>query len=244
MKERRAADFFAERVAEYDSLIGRGHPRYREMLDQLTGMLPEVAEDVLELGCGTGSLTMMLASRYPESRLKIVDGAEEMVDLTRVRLKEVHPETASRARFVASTFEDLALGEAAYDLVASNMALHHIVDKQPFYDSIRAALRPGGSFVLGDELVVNDPERQERYWQWWLQFARRDGGLNETEIAEIIEHMEAFDRYETLPRQLEMLSNAGFRDVDCVWRFLNYGVFVGTRPAQDAGKDAYSERRA
>lgn len=231
MKEARAADFFAERVAEYDSLIGRGHPCYREMLDQLSGMLPEAAEDVLELGCGTGSLTMMLANRYPASRLTVVDGAAEMVDLTRARLVDVHPETASTARFVASAFEDLGLDEAAYDLVTSNMALHHIVDKQPFYESIRDALRPGGSFVLGDELVVNDAERQDRYWQWWLEFARRDGGLIETEIAEIIEHMEAFDRYETLPRQLEMLTNAGFTDVDCVWRFLNYGVFVGTRLA-------------
>lgn len=229
MEKATAADFFAARVAEYDSLIGRGHPCYQEMLDQVGGMLPESAEEVLELGCGTGSLTMILASRYPASRLTIVDGAAEMVELTGARLMDAHPDVAAGARFVASTFEDLRLADATYDLVASNMSLHHIVDKQPFYSSIRAALRPGGSFVLGDELVVNDAEKQERYWQWWLEFARRPGGLTEREIDEITEHMDAFDRYETLPRQLEMLTSAGFEGVDCVWRFLNYGVFVATR---------------
>lgn len=229
MKEARAADFFAQRVAEYDSLIARGHPCYREMLEQVSGMLPVAADEVLELGCGTGSLTMMLADRYASSRLTIVDGAAEMVELTQARLLDTHAGVASRAKFVASAFEDLALDDAGYDLVASNMALHHIVDKQPFYHAIRRSLKPGGTFVLGDELVVNDAERQERYWQWWLEFARRDGGLSEREIEEITEHMNAFDRYETLPRQLEMLTNAGFADVDCVWRFLNYGVFVGTR---------------
>lgn len=38
--------------------------------------------------------------------------------------------------------------------------------------------------------------------------------------------MEQFDHYETLPRQLELLSDAGFTQVDCTWRYLNYGVFV------------------
>jgi hypothetical protein len=85
--------------------------------------------------------------------------------------------------------------------------------------------------VFADEMVVNDPEIQQRYWDWWLDFARRPGGLSEAEIAECIEHMNAFDRYETLPRQLEMLTNGGLEDVDCVWRFLNYGVFTGTRAA-------------
>ena len=38
--------------------------------------------------------------------------------------------------------------------------------------------------------------------------------------------MNVFDHYETLPAQLELLRTAGFREVDCVWRNGNYGIFV------------------
>lgn len=224
-----AADFFAARVAEYDSFMLRGCPRYTEMLRALRDVLPDEATDVLELGCGTGSLTMLLAERYPAARLMVVDGAKEMVTVAERRLTEAHPEVATRGTFVASTFEELRLESGAFDLVASSMALHHIVEKQPFYASLREALRPGGRLAFADELLANDPVVQQRYWDWWLDFARRPGGLTEKEISDCIEHMEAFDRYETLPRQLEMLRGAGFEDVDCVWRFLNYGVFVGKR---------------
>lgn len=229
MEEARASDFFAERAAAYDSFIARGCPRYHEMLEELRDALPETASNILELGCGTGSLTMLVAERYPDARMTVVDGAEEMVDVTRARLREAHAAVAGEAAFVTSAFEEMALKEGAYDLITSNLALHHVADKQPFYTSLANALVSGGKLVFADELVVSDPEVQQRCWDWWLDFARRPGGLTETEIAECIEHMEAFDRYETLPRQLEMLTYAGLEGVDCVWRFLNYGVFTGTR---------------
>jgi tRNA (cmo5U34)-methyltransferase len=199
------------------------------MLETLRDALPETAEEILELGCGTGSLTVLVAERYPGSRIMVVDGAAEMVEVTRARLRETHAAAGERARFVTSAFEEIVLEDETYDLITSSLSLHHVADKQPFYARLAEALVPGGKLVFADEMVVNDPEMQQRYWDWWLDFARRPGGLSEAEIEECIEHMNAFDRYETLPRQLEMLTNAGLNDVDCVWRFLNYGVFTGTR---------------
>lgn len=231
MNEARASDFFGERVAAYDSFIARGCPRYDEMLETLRDALPETAENILELGCGTGSLTVLVAERYPGSRITAVDGAAEMVDVTRARLRETHAAAAERAMFVTSAFEEMVLEDGTYDLITSSMSLHHVADKQPFYTRLAGALVDGGKLVFADEMVVNDPEVQQRYWEWWLDFARRPGGLTEAEVTECIEHMEAFDRYETLPRQMEMLTNAGLSDVDCAWRFLNYGVFTGTRSA-------------
>lgn len=229
MSETTAADFFAARVAEYDSFITRGCPRYGEMLDELSAVLPVEASDVLELGCGTGSLTVRLAERYPDARLVVVDGAAGMVDVTRMRVTEGQPAVAVRSAFIATTFEEMTVEPESFDLVTSSMALHHIADKQPFYASLREALRRGGRLAFADELVVNDPVVQQRYWDWWLEFARRPGSLSDAEIEDCIEHMNQFDRYETLPRQLEKLSLAGFEGVDCVWRFLNYGVFVAAR---------------
>ena len=201
------------------------------MLGELCGVLPPDARSILELGCGTGALTLLIAERYQAGHLTIVDGAGEMTEIARARLRRAHPTSADNATFITSSFEELRLQRAAYDLITSSMALHHVFDKLPFYASLRAALRPGGRLMFADELVVTDAEIQERYWQWWLEFARSPGHLTEAEIEDCIGHMNAYDRYETLPRQLELLTNAGFAEVDCVWRFLNYGVFVARSPA-------------
>ena len=50
--------------------------------------------------------------------------------------------------------------------------------------------------------------------------------MTEHEIAEITSHIEEADHYETLPDQLTLLESAGFLAVDCIWRYLNYAVFV------------------
>jgi tRNA (cmo5U34)-methyltransferase len=101
-----------------------------------------------------------------------------------------------------------------------------VIDKEPFYRKLRAALADGGAFAFADELVGAMPDIQRRSWDRWLEFANAPDNLSKSEITDIIEHMEAFDHYETLPRQMELLGSAGFENVDCVWRYLNYAVFV------------------
>ncbi len=224
-----ASDFFEARVREYDSLARRGLPRRDEMLAELVRTLPDAAVDVLELGCGTGALTLRLAARYSAASLTVVDAAPGMIGLARERLRAAHSAVAEQACFVTSTFEELALPDASFDCVTSSMSLHHVIDKAPLYRRLRSALREGGAFVFADELTGAVPHVQQLHWQRWIEFARLPRHLEEREIAEIIEHMTAWDHYETLPRQLELLAEAEFQEVDCAWRRWNYGIFVAVR---------------
>jgi ubiquinone/menaquinone biosynthesis C-methylase UbiE len=175
---------------------------------------------VLELGCGTGTLTALLAERYPEARLTAIDASPEMIQIARGRLPD------DRVSFEVSLFEELSLPERSFDLIASNMSLHHIREKGPFYRRLHDAIRARGHLILGDELTGALPRIAELNWNAWLEFARSDGRLSDEEIAGTIEHEKEFDHYETLPDQIDMLRAAGFEPVDCVWRYLIYGVFV------------------
>jgi tRNA (cmo5U34)-methyltransferase len=221
-----AGSYFNTIVDEYDSRMLRGLPQYEEMLAELTRSLPAAASEVLELGCGTGALTMRIVERFPNANLMLVDAAPAMLKLAEGRLTSASPATASRARFIESTFERLDLEERRWDCIAASMSLHHLVDKQPFYRKLRLALREGGVLAFADELCGAIAYTQELHWNDWLAFARLPDHLTEQEIDEIVRHMNVLDHYETLPRQLELLSAAGFREVDCVWRSLNYGIFV------------------
>ena len=219
------SEYFRDYAQKYDSFTLRAMPRYEEMLGEIVRCLPDQANDVLELGCGTGSLTTLLARHYPGSAISAIDASAEMIELARDRLGSsgiFHDDV----EFMESMFEELELNEGAYDLIASNMSLHHIVDKGPFYRRLHESLRPGAMLVLGDELAGALPRIQKLNWDSWLRFARDSGGLTDSEVEEIVRHEREFDHYETLPRQIELLQESGFGAVDCVWRYLNYAVFV------------------
>lgn len=221
-----AGEFFGAIAERYDSLARRGMPRREEMLGALMDVLPDGAEEVLELGCGTGALTVRISARYPEAKLLALDGAPEMVALAQERLGQAAIQRSTEVTFEVQRFEENELPRQSYDLIASNMSLHHVEDKGPFYARLRDALKPGGLLTFGDELKGAIPHVEELYWKGWLEFARRPDHLTEREISEIIRHVEEADYYETLPDQLTLLKSAGFVDVDCIWRYLNYAVFV------------------
>jgi len=218
--------YFESTAREYDDRALRGMPRYEEMLQQVVWALPESADTVLELGCGTGALTRFVAARYPTARIRAIDASGQMIEVAKERLIRLGLLPSDRIEFRVSLFEELPLPPASFDLITSNMSLHHIVDKGPFYARVRTALKAKGIFVFGDELQGATPEIEQRHYDAWLDFAGQPGHLTQSEIDGIVRHMEQFDHYETLPRQLELLADAGFSAVDCPWRYLNYGVFV------------------
>jgi len=218
-------DYFRDIAASYDSLVLRAVPRYEEMVDELVRCLPETATSVLELGCGTGRLTALLLTHYSSAQITAVDAAPEMIDVAGEQVSR-GSSAASRVEFVVSTFEEFSAPNGAYDLVTSNLSLHHIVEKAPFYSKLRKMIALGGLFVLGDELKAEAPRIDALNRGAWMEFSRQPGHLTEEELSEILRHDAEFDHYETLGEQVRMLEAAGFDPVDCVWRWRNYAAFV------------------
>lgn len=221
----RPDEYFREIASKYDSMVLLAVPRYEEMLAELVRCLPEKASSVLELGCGTGRLTALLAAKYPDAGITAVDAAPEMIVAARERVSHGN-EAAGRVEFAVSTFEEFGAPDGSYDVVVSNLSLHHIVEKAPYYARLRKMLAPDGFLALGDELTAETPRIDALNRGDWEAFARQPGHLTEDELAEVLRHDAEFDHYETLREQIRMLSAAGFEPVDCVWRWRNYAVFL------------------
>jgi tRNA (cmo5U34)-methyltransferase len=213
-----ASDYFGSMVASYDSLIRRAVPGYEEITACLVRHLPASAARVLELGCGTGNLSLALAARYPEAELTLVDASPEMVELARARLATLAPGSEERGRFVVARFEELRLPARAFDLVTSSFSLHHVLDKGAFFRSIGTLLRPGGTLRFADQLRGGSEGDQATFWRDWLAFCRRPGRCTEEEIRGLLDHAERHDHYVSLAEHFRLLDAAGFASVDCVWR--------------------------
>ncbi len=99
---------------------------------------------VLEMGCGTGQLSLFLASAD-----RVVVGA----DLTRASL-ELAEGAAQRlgvagVRFVETDLRAPGLKRAAFDVVICSGVLHHTPDPRASFASLAALVRPGGVLVVG-----------------------------------------------------------------------------------------------
>ncbi|HSU12694.1 class I SAM-dependent methyltransferase [Longimicrobium sp.] len=219
-----ASTYFGSMIEGYDSLIRRCVPRYEEMTERLVEYLPAEAKHVLELGCGTGNLSLRLAARYPDAAITFVDASPEMVELTRARVAAAHPEAAERGRFVVSRFEELAVEPESFDLATSAISLHHVVEKSALFKVIRRMLAPGGTLRFADQMWGATEGNAALNWQRWLEFCRLPGNCTEEEIGSLVAHARAHDHYEPVAAHLRMLESAGFAGVDCVWRNWMWGI--------------------
>ena len=101
---------------------------------------------MLEVGCGTGKLTVELAARGP--RIDAVDPGENLVAVARRRLAGGEP-----VRFHLGRFEEVELRPESYDLVVSASAFHWI---DPGLGWARAAelLRPGATIAVIQPIAI------------------------------------------------------------------------------------------
>jgi trans-aconitate 2-methyltransferase len=97
-------------------------------------------ETVLDAGCGTGRVTLMLLERLPGGHVIAVDQAESMVEHARQALP---PE---RSTVLRADLVELELDEAV-DAVFSNAVFHWVPDHDRLFERLHAALRPGGQLV-------------------------------------------------------------------------------------------------
>ncbi len=223
-----ASGYFGSMAESYDSLIHRAVPRYDEMTARLLDYLPGITQRVLELGCGTGNLSLRLAESLPLAALTLVDGSQEMIALVRSRIERSGSAASERITYVQSRFEELEFPPRSFDLVVSSISLHHVQDKARLYARIRSFMSAGGRFCFADQ-IRGDPESNHRLnWERWLEFCREPGNCTSEEIDSLLQHAAAHDHYTTLAEHTALLAKAGFSDIDCVWRNWMWGIVTAT----------------
>ncbi len=138
MFDRNARCLFDQAAAAYDE-ARPGYPP--ELIDQLVeaAQFPAGAR-ILEIGCGTGQITVPLAERGYE-----IVAVELGVNLARIAARNLS--SFPHARVVHSLFEEWAPGEPLFDLVLSAQAFHWI-DPDIGYPKIRRLLADHGYLAV------------------------------------------------------------------------------------------------
>lgn len=182
----------------------------------------EVAR-VLDLGAGTGLLAARLRAAFPAAELTLLDGAGRMLELARERLGE------DGVRYLEGDMAG-ALPAGPWDAVVSSLAVHHLsdADKRALNRRVLAGLRPGGVFVNAEQVAAPTPWLAGVYARWHEARARA-AGTGDAEWEATLERM-SYDRCAPVAAQLGWLREAGFADVDCLFKRYHFAVLFARRP--------------
>lgn len=139
-------------------------------------------DNVLDLGCGSGSLTKLIAEHVaPGGRVLGIDPDESCIDIAK---EKYH---TSNVKYQVAGSDDMPGNE--YDLIYSNYVLHWIENKVAFYDSAQKKLNKGGrlAFVSFSTITKDMVDKalgwaDENFKQDWLSCLN---GVNEEDVKEI-----------------------------------------------------------
>ncbi|MGC4957328.1 class I SAM-dependent methyltransferase [Actinomadura citrea] len=130
---------WADNAPRYDAMMGGFN---RPLLDRAA--IGE-NETVLDVGCGTGQLTLLAARRTVRAQAVGVDISEPM--LTRARADAAEQGIAN-ARFDQADAEVHPFEESGFDVVVSRGGVMFFSDPTAAFANIARALRPGGRMVF------------------------------------------------------------------------------------------------
>ena len=214
----------------YDRWVRNAIPCYDELFSTAIELIPfpdGAPLRVLDLGAGTGLLAERVLRRYAEAHFVLYDVSPEMLEIAKTRFRRL----AERFEFRLEDFLRIS-GEACFELVISSLAIHHLSDpdKRTLFGLIHRALIPGGVFINVDQIKAPTEPLRRLYWDSWLERVRATDA-EEPEIQEAIQRRTRHDQDASLPDQLSWMAQAGFSDVDCIYKIYFLGVLIGTKPA-------------
>ena len=220
---KKAFDGFAQ---EYDAQREFVIPELRQFYGTAVWAAESVQHSpaILDIGAGTGLLSAFLLKKFPDAGITLMDFSENMLDVARQRFagnKNIH--------YVVSDYSHSDLG-GPYDIICSALSIHHLApeEKQQLFKTIFTALIPGGMFVNADQADGETLYFRDRYLEYWNEFLQA-GPLNDQEHAEILKRRNNLDKNDKLSLQLQWLRDAGFLDVDVVYKNLTFIVTVARK---------------
>jgi tRNA (cmo5U34)-methyltransferase len=224
----RVKEHFEAEADSFDKIIIQLIPYYQQMVGALVLSIPFPKSEpirVLDLGCGTGTITSSIKNEFPNAKITCLDIAANMIRVAQSKLsqyRDVHYHTGD--------FNDYQFDQT-FEVIVSSLALHHLPDdaaKVRVYRKIFGSLTTGGVFYNADAVLGSNDFLQANNMQKWQEYMNRTVPMAEIENQWMVTYREE-DRPARLMSHLEWLREVGFKDVDVVWKYYNFAVYGGVK---------------
>ena len=210
--ESRPVDYFRD----YDRHVRCWIPAYTHLVQQTGDIVSRLLLhrllagagrlSVLEIGCGTGALTEVLArwllhidAPHREAaeagvvdRLVALDPALPMLEAAEARMEAAFRRTPPFLAFTSGRLPDFvpaSVERARFDVLCGSLVLHDLLegaDQGAMVDvlaRLASRLRPGGSLVFADIFPDEDDEVRERQLEEWTSWMTDVAGIAPATVA-------------------------------------------------------------
>ena len=144
----------ADEVEAYASAAAQSYLQAidRSFVEHLERLLPDgAAGRALDLGCGPGQITIMMAQRWPGLRFTGLDAAPTMLQQARTDAAKAGVQVEFDVFRIGPQGDGaLPYEDAGFDLVTCNSTLHHLAEPRQALDELARVARPGAAVLLRD----------------------------------------------------------------------------------------------
>lgn len=177
----------------------------------LLEFVPQEVERILDLGTGDGRLLALLRIDRRDAEGVALDFSPTMVAAARERFRG-----DEKVQVIEHNLDEPLPDLGRFDAIVSSFAIHHCTDerKRALYTEIYKALSTGGIFCNLEHVAPATTKLHERFLR----------ALGVTEAEE-----DPSNKLVGVDTQLQWLSEIGFEDVDCHWKWLELALFGGTK---------------
>jgi len=235
--DRMQARYLIARRARFDTIV------------RVVGAVRPAPERVLDLGCGTGSLSEAILEEFPGCMLVGVDVDQSLLALAANRLGRF----GKRVSLICADLRTESWMPSAgggFDAAISATALHWLSSENLalLYRRLAKVLKPGGLFINADHVASDCPAVQEAWQQdkarrltvedhgnadtwpeFWQAYAAALGVEEKSIGSWTIKNWEAVEDGMPMAWHFDRLRESGFTDVDCFWRCYGDAIYGGVK---------------
>lgn len=208
-------------------------PLVLDLITQSAAAATPDARAVLDVGCGAGNYTLKLLQHLPGLDCALLDLSRPMLDRAAERVSAATP---GRVETMQGDIRDVDLGTARFDVILAAAVLHHLRTDDEWravFGKFHRALRPGGSLWVSDFVNHAIPGVQDVMWRRFGEYLTAFKG------DAYRDHVFAYIEEEDSPRpvtfQLDLLRDAGFRQIDVLHKNSCFAAFGAVKGGGDAG---------
>jgi tRNA (cmo5U34)-methyltransferase len=217
----------------FDDMLRRSIPQYEVMRRAVFDVGVEFVQpdtSIVDLGCARGeALAGFIATFGPANRYLGIDTSAPMLDAVAGRFAD--DVAAGRARFVNLDLRcEYPDARASVTLCVLTLQFTPLEYRQRILQDIYRTTVPGGALILVEKVLGATPDLGRIMIRHYHSL-KAEHGYTAEEIERKRLSLEGVLVPVTARWNEEMLHSAGFRDVDCFWRWMNFAGWIAVKGA-------------
>ena len=216
---------FNKYASNYDKSRKQLIPCFTEFYGTVIKIIPfshSESISILDIGAGTGLLTELIAKKFINAQITLIDISAEMLSIAQERLKQYKGISFQVGDYSKS------FTVQKYKLIVSSLSIHHLCDndKKKLFEKIQNCLEPNGIFINADQVLGESNEIEKIYQRNWLEEVTHNG-VTDKALTEALDRMKE-DKMAPLSKQLKWLEQCGFSEVNCWYKNYRFAVYSAT----------------